>query len=186
MLQTARRLLAVGLLAGLVAGSAAADDSKLKVKVGDKFPSVPLQAAQADKVPGKQAGDLINVADLKGKTVVVFFYPKALTKGCTIESCGFRDLASQFPKDTVLIGASADDEALQTKFIKEHNLPYALLCDTELKLIGELGIRAGTSKVPQRKTFVISKDGTIAKIYDKVAVNTHPQEVLDFVKSIQN
>lgn len=177
-------VVAVG--AGLVVGSAAAqDDTKLKVKAGDKFPAVALQAAQADKVPGKAVGDTVNVADLKGKTVVVFFYPKALTKGCTIESCGFRDLASQFPKDAVLIGASADDEALQTKFIKEHKLPYALLCDTDLKLISALGIRAGTNKMPQRKTFVVGKDGKIVKIYDKVNVTNHPQEVLEFVKGMK-
>src|SRR5579885_346698 len=81
--RTARRVVGAGVLtAGLLwAAAAPADDSKLKVKVGDPFPDIPVPAAQADKVPGKKAGDPIGVADLKGKLVVVAFYPKALTKG---------------------------------------------------------------------------------------------------------
>ncbi len=81
--RTARRVVGVGALAAglLWAAAAPADDSKLKVKVGDPFPDIPVPAAQADKVPGKKAGDPIGVADLKGKLVVVAFYPKALTKG---------------------------------------------------------------------------------------------------------
>jgi len=81
--RTARRAVgAAAVLAGLaLAGGATADDSKLKVKVGDPFPDVAVPAAQAGKVPGKKAGDTISVADLKGKVVVVAFYPKALTGG---------------------------------------------------------------------------------------------------------
>jgi thioredoxin-dependent peroxiredoxin len=81
--RTARRAVgAAAVLAGLaLAGGATADDSKLKVKVGDPFPDVAVPAAQAGKVPGKKAGDKISVADLKGKVVVVAFYPKALTGG---------------------------------------------------------------------------------------------------------
>jgi thioredoxin-dependent peroxiredoxin len=81
--RTARRAVgAAAVLAGLaLAGGATADDSKLKVKVGDPFPDVAVPAAQAGKVPGKKAGDKVSVADLKGKVVVVAFYPKALTGG---------------------------------------------------------------------------------------------------------
>jgi peroxiredoxin Q/BCP len=82
--RTARRVVGAAVLAaGLtLAGAATADDSKLKVKVGDPFPDVAVPAAQPDKLPGKKPGDTINVAaDLKGKTVVVAFYPKALTGG---------------------------------------------------------------------------------------------------------
>jgi peroxiredoxin Q/BCP len=81
--RTARRAVgAAAVLAGLaLAGGATADDSKLKVKVGDPFPDVAVPAAQADKVPGKKAGDKVSVADLKGKVVVVAFYPRALTGG---------------------------------------------------------------------------------------------------------
>jgi peroxiredoxin Q/BCP len=83
MFRPTRRVVGAGaLLAGLLlAGPALADDSKLKVKVGDPFPDIPVPAAQADKVPGKKAGDKISIADLKGKIVVIAFYPKALTGG---------------------------------------------------------------------------------------------------------
>lgn len=177
------RSLSVMFVAAL-ASTTHADDSTLKVKEGDKFPDVKLSAAQVEKVPGKKAGDTVSIADLKGKTVVVFFYPKASTKGCTIESCGFRDLAEKFPKDTVLIGASADDEKAQVKFITENKLPYALLCDTDLKLIKELGIQNAKGKTPQRISFVIDKEGKIAKIYTKVSVAEHPAEVLKLVETL--
>jgi peroxiredoxin Q/BCP len=164
--------------------AAVADDTQLKVKVGDPFPNVPLEAVQIEKagITGKKT---LSIADLKGKTVVIFFYPKALTKGCTVESCGFRDIIGEFPKDVVVLGASADDRQLQQKFIDTHMLPYPLLCDTNLELIKQLGILSSpTGKTPKRVTFVIDKQGKIAKIYDKVNVNSHPKEVLAFVKSL--
>jgi len=171
----------VAILACVVFSVNAADD-KLNVKEGDKFPIVPLTAAQIEKA--KPDAKVLSIADLKGKTVVVFFYPKANTPGCTVESCGFRDLAAKFPKDTVLIGASADDMKAQSKFIADHKLPYALLCDTDLKLIKELGIANASGKTPQRKTFVVDKNGVIAKIYEKVTPKDHPAEVLKFVEEL--
>src|SRR4051812_23423264 len=144
---------AAGLAAALcLCLSASAQESK--VKVGDPFPDVPLAAAQIDKV--KKGAKTVSIADFKGKTVVIFFYPKALTKGCTIESCGFRDIYKEFPPNTVILGASADDVPLQQKFIDKEMLPYPLLADTDMTLIKKLGISAG--KVPQRVTFVIDKD----------------------------
>lgn len=167
-----------------VLGTAAADDTKLKVKEGDKFPEVPLAAAQIDKV--KKGAKTISIADLKGKVVVVFFYPKALTPGCTVESCGFRDIAKEFPESVVLLGASADNVELQQKFIDEKMLPMPLLADTDLKLIKELGVlRAPDAKMSGRVTFIVGKDGKIVKIYDKVTPKDHPKEVLDFVKALK-
>ena len=155
-------------------------------KAGDPFPATALPAAQVEKLPGKKAGDKVSVADFKGKVVVVFFYPKASTKGCTVESCGFRDIAAKFPKDTVVIGASADTEEAQVKFIKENDLPFALLCDTELALIKPLGIEMdGGRKLPKRVTYVIDRAGKIAKVYDKVTPVSHPAEVLAFVESLK-
>jgi len=177
----ARAALAVGFLTAAVA---TADDT-LNVKAGDKFPDVSLQAAQIDKLKLKDK-KTVSIADLKGKTVVIFFYPKALTKGCTIESCGFRDIAKDFPENVVILGASADDMQLQQKFIDEHKLPYPLLCDTEMKLIDDLGIRgSATGKTPKRVTFVVGPDGKILKVYEKVTPASHPKEVLDFVKSMK-
>ena len=182
------RSLSACLVVAVVAGFAGADDTTLKVKVGDKFPVVPLGAAQIEKAlhdAGAKEDKTLSIADLKGKTVVVFFYPKASTSGCTIESCGFRDIADKFPKDAVIIGASADKEAAQSKFIKENKLPFALLCDTDLKLIKELGIQSTKGKVPQRITFLVDKDGKIAKVYTKVAPKDHPAEVLKDVEELQ-
>lgn len=154
-------------------------------KAGDPFPTAKVPAAQAEKLPGKKAGDAVSVADFAGKVVVVFFYPKASTPGCTVESCGFRDIADKFPKDVVVIGASADGEAAQVKFIKDHKLPFALLCDTEMALIKPLGIEMPGRGVPKRVTYVVGRDGKIAKVYDKVTPANHPQEVLAFVEGLK-
>ena len=167
---------------------AGADDTTLNVKEGDKFPNVPLAGAQLDKV--KKDAKTISIADLKGKTVVIFFYPAALTKGCTIESCGFRDLmkAEEFPKDVVVLGASGDTVAKQQEFIDKEKLPMALLADTDQKLIKELGILAKAGgKNSKRVTFIVDKEGKIAKIYEpgKIDVNKHPKEVLEFVKTLK-
>jgi len=160
----------------------AADDTMLKVKVGDKFPGVPLEASSIDKA--KPGAKTISIDDLKGKVVVVFWYPRALTGGCTTESCGFRDIAKDFPKDTVIIGASNDKMDKQMEFTTKNSLPYALLCDVDSKLIKDLGILSPKGNAAQRVTFIIGKDGKIAKIYEKVAPATHPKEVLDFVKTL--
>lgn len=185
MLRLAARAVAVATAVALAASSTTADDTMLKVKAGDKFPVVALEAAQIDALKLKDA-KTVSISDLKGKKVVIFFYPKALTKGCTIESCGFRDIAKDFPADAVVIGASGDDLKLQQKFIDEHKLPFPLLADTELKLIKELGILSSpTGKTPKRVTFVIDKEGKVAKVYDKVSPATHPKEVLDFVKELK-
>jgi peroxiredoxin Q/BCP len=174
----------VALVVGCWGVGAMADDTQLKVKVGDPFPNVPLEAVQIEKA-GLSGQKTLSIADLKGKIVVIFFYPKALTKGCTVESCGFRDIINEFPQNVVVIGASADDRQLQQKFISTHMLPYPLLCDTQMQLIKQLGILSGPSaKTPKRITFIVGKDGTILKIYDKVNVSNHPKEVLAFVKSL--
>ncbi len=166
--------------------SVSADDSTLKVKEGDPFPNVPLVGAQIEKVkPGAQA---LSVADLKGKTVVIFFYPAAMTKGCTTESCGFTNLSKEFPENVVILGASADPVEKQQEFAKKEVLSMPLLSDPDLKLIKELGIlRAPNGKTSKRITFVVNKDGKIAKIYEpgKIDVNKHPKEVLEFVKTLK-
>ncbi|MDY3557991.1 peroxiredoxin [Gemmata sp. JC673] len=177
---------AAAVLCALAALTASADDSTLKVKVGDKFPDVPLAAAQIDAV--KKGAKTLSIADLKGKTVVVFFYPKALTSGCTVESCGFRDLMKKgdFPKDVVVLGASADGAELQQQFIDKNGLPMPLLCDTDVKLTKALGILSPKNpKMSQRVTFVVDKEGTIAKIYDKVTPKSHPAEVLEEIKKLK-
>src|SRR5262245_8383908 len=182
------RLLAVAALAGFLAAPAIAqDDSTLKVKEGDKFPDIAVKVVQIEKaLPDKKDAKEVKISDLKGKTVVVFFYPKALTKGCTIESCGFRDAAKDYPKDVVIVGASIDDPKLNQEFIDKEKLTYTLLCDTEQSLVKSLGIR-NANGMAQRVTFVVDWEGTIKKIYavQGAHITEHPKAVLEFVKSIQ-
>jgi thioredoxin-dependent peroxiredoxin len=178
------RFASVAALLGLcVSVASAKDDTMLKVKVGDKFPEVALAAAQIDKV--KKDAKTVSIADLKGKVAVVFFYPKADTPGCTVESCGFRDKAKEFPKDVVLVGASIDDVLAQEAFIKKFELPMALLADTDSKLVKELGILNPKNGRAKRVTFVVDKEGKIAKIYETVTPKDHPAEVLEFVKTMK-
>lgn len=176
------RALVASLSLAFVVSAVSADDSKLKVKEGDKFPSVEVAAVQLGNV--KKDAKSIKIDDLKGKNVVVFFYPKALTPGCTVESCGFRDILAEFPSDTVILGASADTPEKQNEFIAKEKLTYPLLCDTDLKLIKALGIQAAKGNVPQRVTFVVDKTGTIKKVFPQVSPKVHAKEVLDFVKTL--
>jgi len=184
------RLAAAALAAALAVGPVAAqDDTKLKVKEGDKFPDVAVKVVQLDKaLPDKKDAKEVKISDLKGKVVVVFFYPKAMTPGCTVESCGFRDAAKDFPKDVAIVGASADDTKLNQEFIDKEKLPYPLLCDTELSLIKALGVKMGKNNLAQRVTFVIDQEGVIKKIYavQNPKIKEHPAEVLEVVKTLMN
>jgi peroxiredoxin Q/BCP len=181
------RLAAVAVLAAAFAGlSSAADDdgTTLKVKEGQKLPDVELTATQADKaLPG--AKDRISLKDLQGKkNVVLFFYPKAMTSGCTKESCAFRDRMDEFKKlDTVIIGISTDEIGAQQKFTEKENLNFPLLADPDQRISKTLGVMRPNSKATQRVTFIVDKNGTIKKIYAPVAdAAGHPEEVLKYVK----
>ncbi len=122
---------AVMLLAGLPA-RAEKEETGLP-KVGEPAPAFDLPATQIDKVlPDKKDAKTLSLKDLKGKNVVLFFYPKALTKGCTIESCGFRDRVEKFAAlDTVIVGISNDTLELQGKFTSKEKLSFPLLADTD-------------------------------------------------------
>ncbi|MFQ3592994.1 MAG: peroxiredoxin, partial [Gemmataceae bacterium] len=153
---------------------------------GKPAPAFEVPATSIGSVlPGKKDAKTLSLADLKGKHVVLFFYPKALTKGCTIESCGFRDLAKEFAQaNTVIVGASHDTVELQQKFTDTHKLPFPLLADTEMKVSKAYGTSSGKGN-PARHTFVIDKEGVLRKIYTKVTPAKHPQEVLEFVKTLK-
>lgn len=98
--------------------------------------------------------------------------------------CGFRDLLKEFPADTVVLGASADTVALNQQFADKNSYPFALLSDNSLALIKALGIQIAGRPMAQRVTFVVGKDGKIAKIYSKVSPKTNPEQVLKFVKEL--
>lgn len=183
---TLAAVLALGLI---LPACAQEEDTQLKVKEGDPLPEVELMVVQPEKaLPALKGEEAISLQDFEGKkNVVLFFYPKAMTKGCTIESCGFRDMADRFAEqDTVILGISTDDVSAQTQFIEKESLNFPLLADNELKLSRMLGVMREGGKVTQRVTFVVDKEGVIRKIYSEVSPQDHPQEVLEYVKENLN
>lgn len=132
-------------------------------------------------------GNKISLKDFKGKkNVVLYFYPKDLTPGCTTEACDFSTHLKQFEKkNAVVIGVSLDDEARHQKFIEKYNLKHILLSDNSKKVSEAYGVYQQKSLYGRkfmgivRSTFVIDKDGKIKKIFPKVKVAGHWQEVLD-------
>jgi peroxiredoxin Q/BCP len=170
------------IITGLFAAAVNAADAP--PKEGSPAPDVNLPATQIEKaLPDKKGEKTLKLSDLKGKkNVVLFFYPKAMTRGCTIESCGFRDVAEKLADlDTVVIGISTDKVEDQQKFTDKEKLNFPLLADDgkeTTKAFGSLGANGMAS----RYTFVIDKQGTIRKVYTKVSPNSHPDEVVKFVK----
>lgn len=171
-----RRLAVAAVLSCLLVAVAYADAPK----VGDPAPDVKLKATQVEKALPDTKADALSPADLKGKkAVVLFYFPRAMTKGCTIESCGFRDMMPEFEKaNAVVIGFSSDTLDKQKEFTEKEKLNFPLLADPEKKLMTALEVKG-------RATWVIDKDGKVAKVYDKVTPAGHPKEVLEFVKTLK-
>jgi peroxiredoxin Q/BCP len=177
------RWVAFGLLLSVVAVQA--QETTLKVKEGEAFPDIALPSTQLKTLlPDAKE---ISIKTFEGKkNVVVFFYPRAMTPGCTKESCGFTDIVAKFAEtNTVVFGASNDKLDAQEKFTEKEKLKIPLLADSENKLLKALGIENAKGTAAQRVTFVINKEGKIAKIYTKVDPAKHPEEVLSFVKGLK-
>ena len=133
-------------------------------------------------------GGSIRLKDLRGKKVVLYFYPKDNTPGCTAESCDFRDAQAKFEaKDAVILGVSPDSVKSHDKFKQKFDLPFTLISDEDHKIAEAYGVWQEKSMYGrkymgiQRSTFVIDEKGKIAAIYDKVKVNGHVAEVLKTV-----
>jgi peroxiredoxin Q/BCP len=169
-------------VAGLFGAAALAADAP--PKEGSPAPDINLPATQIEKVfPEAKGMKTLKLSDLKGKkNVVLFFYPKAMTSGCTMESCGFRDVSGELAKlDTVVIGISTDNLADQQKFTDKEHLNFPLIADAgkeATKAYGALGTRGFAS----RYTFVIDKEGVVRKVYTKVSPKDHPAEIVQYVK----
>jgi thioredoxin-dependent peroxiredoxin len=147
------------------------------LKEGDKAPDFRLKA---------EDGREIALSDLRGKSVVLYFYPKANTPGCTIEGSEFRDTKPQFDKaGAIVLGCSADGVEAQAKFKDKYKFNFNLLSDPQFDAIEAYGARRMKSFLGKsylgivRSTFLIGPDGRIAKIWDKVRVKGHVGEVLD-------
>lgn len=150
--------------------------------VGQKVPDIAVL---------NQDGEKVSLTDFKGKNMVLYFYPKDMTPGCTTESCDFRDYHPEFEKlNTVVIGVSPDDITSHQKFIAKHNLPFTLLADTEQALakhfdVWKLKKNFGKEYMGiERSTFVINTEGEIVKEWRKVKVKGHVEEVLQFVREM--
>ncbi len=155
-----------------------------KVEEGKPAPDVELPATQIDKVlPDKKGAKTLSLKDFQGKkNVVLFFYPAAMTPGCTIESCGFTKVYDDFAKlDTVVIGISTDTLEKQLQFTEKEKLTTPLFADTEKKVTTAFGA-LNTNGRAKRFTFVIDKKGIVRKIYTTVKPADHPAEVMAFIK----
>lgn len=127
----------------------------------------------------------------RGKPLVLYFYPKDDTSGCTTEACNFRDDYSAYQENNVtIVGVSADDEKSHRKFIEKNSLPFTLLADTEKEVVNLYGVW-GKKKMYGREydgifrtTFLIDAEGKIAKVFEKVKPSVHSEEVLEAVKSL--
>ena len=147
-----------------------------ELKAGDRAPDF--------KLPAGDGGE-ISLSALKGKRVVLYFYPKDDTSGCTKEACSFRDEIKKFEKkNSVIIGVSIDSAASHKKFADKYELPFALASDEKKELVKKYGVWREKSMYGrkymgiERTTFVIDEEGKIAQIFRKVKVEGHTDEVL--------
>lgn len=136
-----------------------------------------------------QSGQEVTLESLRGKKVVLYFYPKDDTPGCTKEACAIRDNFPEFGKlNAEVYGVSVDDEESHRKFIDKYQLPFRLLADTEKQIVeaygawGEKSMYGKTYMGVSRITYVIDENGFIAAVYPKVKPETHADELLEFLR----
>ena len=137
-----------------------------------------------------QKGKVHKLSDYRGQFVVLYFYPKDDTPGCTKEACGFRDSSKLFQKkDTGILGISKDTVASHKKFAQKYNLRFAIFSDVDKKVIkeykawGKKSFMGRSFEGTLRKTYLIDKKGNIIKVYENVNPLTHPQEILRDLES---
>lgn len=150
------------------------------MQVGDKVKDFTLQNENAETV---------HLSDYSGKPVVLFFYPRADTPGCTIEACGFRDTFQKLEKaGVVVLGISRDTAKAQKKFKEKYDLPYTLLADVDEEVSNQFGVMKEKNmygkKVRgiERTTFLIGPDQKLLHVFEKVKPEGHADEVLAYVK----
>lgn len=150
------------------------------VEEGAKAPDFTLAADDGTKV---------KLSQLRGKPVVLYFYPKDDTPGCTREACAFRDRKKELEKlGAVVLGVSPDDAASHGKFRDKFELNFPLLCDTDHKVADKFGawreknMYGKKSMGIQRSTFLIDAEGKVAKVWKKVSVDGHDEQVLEALR----
>jgi len=154
----------------------------MELKVGDKAPAIKLK---------NQDGKTISLSDLKGQPVVLYFYPKDDTSGCTKEACNFRDEFPKFGKmKAEIIGISADSVESHKKFAEKYKLPFNLLSDEKKDSIEKYAVWQEKSMYGRkymgivRTTFIIDSSGKISKIFPRVKVDNHNSEVMEALKEL--
>ena len=136
-----------------------------------------------------QNGKSVSLSNFAGKNIILYFYPKYDTPGCTAEACSFRDnYESLLAEGFEVLGVSTDDEKSHLKFIGKYNLPFSLIADTEKKIVEAYGVWVEKNMYGKkymgvsRKTFIIDKNGMIRKIIDKVDTKNSSAQVLEILK----
>ncbi len=153
-----------------------AKEVELKLKEGDQAPEFTASTS---------GGGKISLADYLGRNVILYFYPKDDTPGCTKEACAFRDGFAQFKKkDAVVLGVSPDSVKSHDKFVEKFKLPFTLVADEDKKIVQDYGVWGEKSFMGRkymgvfRVTFLIGPDGRIKKIWPAVKPDEHADEVL--------
>ncbi|NJK34131.1 MAG: peroxiredoxin [Oscillatoriales cyanobacterium SM2_2_1] len=144
----------------------------MALAVGDRAPNFTTQDTQ---------GNSISLTDFAGKTVILYFYPKDDTPGCTKESCSFRDRYDAYrEKDLIVLGVSADDVTAHQQFSQKFNLPFPLLADIDGSIIRAYGVQRPGYDQPfaSRVTYVINGAGEIIRVYESVQTETHATDIL--------
>ncbi|MDO6596834.1 thioredoxin-dependent thiol peroxidase [Oceanihabitans sp. 2_MG-2023] len=147
------------------------------LQVGDTVPNFTVN---------NQDGEAISLSDYKGKKLIVFFYPKASTPGCTVEACNLRDNYKVLQEQGYeLLGVSADSEKRQTNFRNKYEFPFPLLADEEKVVINAFGVwgekkfMGKTYDGIHRKTFLLDENGVVERVIDKVKTKDHAAQILD-------
>src|SRR3982751_4063763 len=147
------------------------------LKVGDQAPDIRVHT---------DTGEDFDLSEMRGKRVVLYFYPKADTPGCTVEACEFRDGIAGFDtKNAVVVGISPDKPSSQAKFKEKYDLPFTLLAEEQKAAAEAYGVYQEKNMYGKkvmgivRTTFVIGPDGKIEKIYEKVKAQGHAAKVLE-------
>jgi peroxiredoxin Q/BCP len=153
-----------------------------EIKVGMQAPQFTLP---------DENGTPHSLSDYRGKIVVLYFYPKDDTSGCTTEACNFRDDYSAYEReDVVILGVSADDEQSHLKFKAKYDLPFTLLADTGKEVVNQYGVWGKKKMYGKeymgifRTTFIIDNNGKIAKIFENVKPASHSSEVLEAITAL--
>ncbi len=148
--------------------------SSTPLKEGERAPDFTLKTA---------TGDTFRLSDYKGKWVVLMFYPKSMTPGCTAQNCSIRDSFEALSQHAVVVGISVDSQETQAKFAKEHNLKHILLADEQGEVANLYAVRTGAG-FASRTTYVISPEGTIAKVFERAGTSNHAQELMGYFTAL--